>query len=123
MIWVFTGILTVILVELFLRLPLIATARSIGITARKAAHILGARGVSDHWKEKASQAYAGKMMRATLILAGGLGLIGVVGTVFSLGVETIAPGFSSALLSWPGLVASLVVATVYVMLRSRFVRG
>ncbi len=123
MIWVFTGVLTVILVELFLRLPLISTARGIGNTARKAARALSARGVSDHWKEKVSQAYAGKMARATLILAGGLGLIGIVGTLFSLGVDMFAPGFSTALLSWTGLVVSFAVATVYVILRSKFVRG
>lgn len=123
MIWILIGILTAILVEIFLQLPLIETARGIGITARKAVRILRARGVSDHWKEKASQAYAGKMMRATLVLAGGLGVIIAIAVILSFGMESLAPGFGSALISWPGLVVSLVVATLYVMLRKRFVRG
>ena len=98
MIWFLTGILTIVLVEAFVRLPLIPTARGIADTARRAVRTLSARGASDHWKEKASRAYAGRMMRATLILAGGLGLIGILGLVLSIGMERLAPGFSAALI-------------------------
>lgn len=122
MTWVLTGILTVVLVELFLRLPLIVTAVAIGATARRAMRTLQRRGASDHWKEKASQAYAVKMLRATCILAGCLALVAIVGTILTLGTERLLPGFGLALLSWAGLFISLVVATVYVMARARFVR-
>lgn len=122
MIWVFTALLTIILVEIFLRLPLVSTARGIVVTARRAMRALARRGASDHWKELVSRAYAGRMLRATLVLAGGLGLMAVVGGALSLGVERLVPGFGAALISWPGLVVSLIAATAYVMARARFVR-
>lgn len=118
MIWAFTSILTVILVELFLRLPLIETAIGIGETARRAMRTLRARGASDHWKEKASQAYAVRMFRATLVLAACLGLIAAVGAILTIGMEKIVPGFGAALLSWSGLIVSLAVATLYMVARS-----
>ncbi len=122
MIWVLVSLLTVVLVELFLRLPLIDAARGIARTARRAGRTLGRRNASDHWKEKASQAYAIRMMRGTGVLAFGLGVIAVVGALLSMAGEQIAPGTTAALLSWPGLLISLVVATVYVVVRQRFVR-
>ena len=123
MIWIFVSLLTIILVELFLRLPLISAARGIAKTARRAGRTLGRRKASDHWKEKASQAYAVRMAKGTLVLALGLGVIAVVGALLSMASERIAPGTTAALLSWVGLLVSLVVATVYVIVRQRLVRS
>ncbi|MFQ5622526.1 MAG: hypothetical protein ACE5FS_03930 [Paracoccaceae bacterium] len=122
MTWALVGLLTAVLVEMFLRLPLVAAARAVALTGRRAARTLGTRGASDHWKEKASRAYAGLMLKGSLVLAGGLGLIAVAGTLLTLAAERLAPGTTAALLSWPGLLLSLVVATVYVMARQRLVR-
>ena len=122
MTWVLTGILTVMLVELFLRLPLIVTAVAIVVTARRAMRTLQRRGASDHWKEKASQAYAVRMLRATIMLAACLGVVAIAGAILALGMERLAPGFGLTLLSWAGLIISLAVATVYVMARTRFGR-
>ncbi len=120
--WFFTALLTIFLVELFLRLPLLGAARAVARTGRRAAHVLGAKRVSDHWKEKATQAYAGRMLKAAFVLVGGLGLFVALGTALTLGAERLVPGTAAALLSWPGLFISLVVATAYVMARQRLVR-
>jgi len=122
MIWVLAAVLTVVLVEVFLRLPVIVTAIAISATARRAMRTLRRRGASDHWKEKASQAYAVLMLRATFILAVSLAVVAVVGTILTLAMERIAPGFFETLLSWAGLLSSLIIATVYLMARARFVR-
>lgn len=122
MTWVLVSLLTVILVEMFIRLPLIRTAVGVADIGRRATRALMAKNVSDHWKERASRAYAGRMMRGSFVLAGGLGLIALVGTALTLGGERIAPGLAEALLSWVGLLVSLVVATVYVVVRQKIVR-
>ncbi|PWE32979.1 hypothetical protein DDZ14_07770 [Maritimibacter sp. 55A14] len=123
MTWVLTIVITVLLVELLLRLPLLAEARAVAATARRAAHVVGARGISDHWKEKAVPAYAGRMLRASLMLLVWLGLIGLAGTVLTLLADRLAPGTSGTLLSGGGLALSLIAATAHVLLRQRLVRG
>lgn len=115
--WGFTAALTLLLVELFLRLPLLTAVREAARTGRRAVRAMAAKKASDHWKEKAVQACAGRMAKAALVLAGGLALIAAAGTVLTLAAERLLPGTTAILLSWPGLVLSLAVATAYVMAR------
>jgi len=122
MTWVLVSILTVVLVEIFIRLPLIRSAKGVAAVGRRATRTLMAKNVSDHWKEKASRAYAGRMMKSSVVLAGGLGLIAGVGAVLTSGGEIIAPGLTKALLSWTGLAVSFLAATFYVLARKKFVR-
>ncbi|MCZ6490431.1 MAG: hypothetical protein O7A06_07865 [Acidobacteria bacterium] len=49
-------------VLLFKRLPLISTFVDLNSTVYKAFHVIGARGISDHWKELVLSRYALKIM-------------------------------------------------------------
>ena len=105
-----------------MQLPLLAAVRNASLIGRRAARAMAAKKASDHWKEKAVQAYAARMSRAALMLAGGFGLIAAVGWGMMLGAEWLAPGTTTALFSFPGLLLSMVAAIIYMIARQRFVR-
>lgn len=122
MIWLLIAILTVVLVELFLRLSLVDVAKGVAQTGRRAVRTLGKRNASDHWKEKASRIYAVQMLGASFSLAWRLGLIIVVAAILIIALEPIVPGIGAGFIRWQGIIISIAAATAYVMLRSRFVR-
>ena len=121
--WLFTAALTVVLVELLLRLPLIPAAREVAETGRLAVHVMSSTAISDHWKEKAARAYSARMLGASLKLLAGLGAVGLMATLSIIAGEWVWPGVSELLFTWAGLVASLVIAAVYVMVRQRIGRN
>jgi hypothetical protein len=123
MTWLAVGIVTILLVEVFLRLPLISTAGKVLQISQKAAHIMRAKGVSDHWKERAIQAYSGRLLKASFLLIIGLGVIFFAGYLLTLGAEQIAPGTLVLLLSFWGIVFSVVIAILYVYLRQLMFKG
>ena len=61
MTWLLTTVLCVFLVEIFVRLPLPAVISRINVIGRKALRTLGAKSVSDHWKEKVLNGESGFM--------------------------------------------------------------
>jgi len=106
-------------VELALRLPLLTPAGRIAATSQKALRMMANGAVSDHWKERAMLAYAGRTFAAVglfvLALAALLGALAVI----ALSIDVIAPGFSAFLVSLPGLGLTLVAATVWMLVRRR----
>ncbi len=114
-------ILTVVLIELFLRLPLLSAAKSVIATAQRAAKTLRRKGASDHWKEKSSQAYAGRMLKGAALLALGLGAIIIVAWALLSIADRFVPDTTAFTLSGLGLVISLIAAIAYVWMRRRFV--
>ncbi|MGR3762394.1 hypothetical protein ACUXV3_20010 (plasmid) [Roseobacteraceae bacterium NS-SX3] len=117
MIWAAVALITICLTELFLRLPLVAAARSVLDTSRRAARVMRARAISDHWKEKAVQAYAGLMLKAGLRLLAGLGAVALAGAGLAALAEVLVPGTAAALLSGPGLLVSAAAAAGYLAAR------
>jgi hypothetical protein len=119
--WVLAVLLTAGLVEIALRLPLLASALRIMGTSRKAMAIMRSRAISDHWKEKAMRVYSGRLFSATLMLAvlliflSGL-IIFVIFLIGGLGI-----GFGAFAVSWPGMVLSAIAAFGYLKLRHHFV--
>lgn len=65
----------VCVVELMVRLPLRASMNGLTHYPPKALHLILSSKISDHWKEKVLPVYAGKIMRASLVLALGMGLL------------------------------------------------
>lgn len=55
-------------VELFFRLPFLAQVEAINGGALKALDVVRSRRISDHWKERVLPAYAGRILRASLLL-------------------------------------------------------
>ena len=123
MTWLAVAIVTILLVEVFLRLPLISTAGKVLHIGQKAAHIMRTKGVSDHWKERAVQAYSGRLLKASFLLIAGLGVIFFAGYLLTLAAEQIAPGTLILLLSLWGIVFSVLIAILYVYLRRLMLKG
>ena len=115
--WVLTVLVSVVVVELVLRLPfgeLLAVLRRFGLAGVR---VVAAPGVSDHWKEKAMGAYARRTFTASLKIAGLItATLGAAFCVIWL-LDRLSGGFQAFILSWTGLGASLLSASVYVLIR------
>jgi hypothetical protein len=118
--WVLTTVLCVILVEFAVRIPLPGVISDISTVARKAIRTLGARHVSDHWKEKVMLAYACSLFTSTMKLAGLLVAIGAVAAVFILLSGYFGIRIGDFLVTWTGILLTLVVATAYYSARKLF---
>ncbi|MGG7567369.1 sulfotransferase [Rhodovulum sp. DZ06] len=117
--WLLAAALCVALVEMFMALPLAAPLRALTRSAGKAARVVSAKGVSDHWKEKAMGAYARATFAATGRLALLLGLIFAAAYALVLLFDAVSGGFEAFLLSWTGIIATLVLATGYAVARRK----
>jgi hypothetical protein len=118
--WLTTAILSVILVELLIRLPLRGPVTDAAGIATKARHTMLARAISDHWKERALLAYARRLFSSTMRLALVLAAFFLLAALLVLLAESagvLEPGF---LFGWIGILYSLVLATAYATVR-RFV--
>ena len=117
--WLLAAALCVALVEVVLRLPIIAVGQRAARIGQRAARILRAPGVSDHWKEKALLAYSRRLMGNTLRLSAMLlVLAGVAVALVALG-DRIVSGFAAFVMGWQGILATLVLASAYGLLRAR----
>ena len=121
MTWILTAVLCIILIELVVRIPLPAVISEIGVVIRKALHILGAKSVSDHWKEKVMLAYAGSLFTSTMKLAGFLVAAGAVAALLIFVFDFFGTKIGEFIVSWVGILFSFVVAAVYLRLRKFFV--
>lgn len=117
MTWITTAVLCVILVELLVRMPLPAIISEILLVSRKALHTLGARSISDHWKEKALLAYAGSLFISTMKLAGLLIAVAAAAILLIFTFDHSGFAMSDFLLSGAGMLFSLAAATVYIAIR------
>jgi len=117
MIWLAAAGLCCILVEVFDRLPLLQTARSIATVARKSIRVISSNAISDHWKEKAVTAYSLAMMKHTAMALGMLILfLGIVGIAIVAG-RVVSLDLHAFLITWQGVVYSVLVAAVYAKVR------
>jgi hypothetical protein len=121
MTWLLTTVLCVVLVEIFVRLPLIDVISRINVIGRKALRTLGAKSVSDHWKEKILLAYAVSLFVSTMKLAGYLAAIGAVAVVLIFIFDYLGAMVGEFITDWPGVLFSLVVATLYFIVRKFYV--
>lgn len=121
--WLFLILLSVVLVELLVRLPLLSPLTDISRTSRQAMHVAVTRSISDHWKERAMGAYARRTMLATCRLAALLSLVGLAATVIVLAFGLMSAGFEHFVLGWQGIAGSLVFACLYAVFRSFLFRA
>lgn len=115
--WALTAILCVILIEISVRLPLPIVIARIGMIGHKAMRTLGAKSVSDHWKEKVLLAYAVSLFLSTMKLAGYLAAIGAVAVILIFLFDHFGATVGDFLTDWPGILFSLVFATLYFVTR------
>ncbi|WP_161594530.1 sulfotransferase [Marimonas lutisalis] len=109
--------LTLILVQIALRLPLVQAVGAITGPSLRSIAVLRARGISDHWKERAMKHYARRTFGGVLWFSGQIVLLAVVALGIGAGVARIVPGFVEFSFGWQGLILSIVVATGWIMLR------
>ncbi|MEZ5823252.1 MAG: sulfotransferase [Geminicoccaceae bacterium] len=121
--WAAAAVLSVLVVEIVVRLPLAGLLHKTRRTAELALWTLRARHVSDHWKEQVMVAYAGRMFACSFMLAFWLLLVAAIVTGFVLAVDLPVPGFSSFILGWQGIIATLVAASLYLSLRKHLPRA
>lgn len=115
-------LLTALLVELALLLPIAAIVARLARSGGKAVHVVRTKAVSDHGKEKALAAYAQTTFVSSIKLAGLLlVLYGIAARVVA--PEQLADGFRGFILGWRGIGFSIVAASVYLTLRNAIVRG
>ena len=119
--WVLSTVLCIILIEFVLRVPLPAILADISSVGRKAMHTLGAKSVSDHWKEKVMLAYASKLFLSTMKLAGYFVAFAIIATLIIFAFDYLGASVGDFIVSWPGILFSFVIATIYIMIRKRFV--
>lgn len=120
MTWILTTVLCIIVIEFAVRIPLPAVISEIGIVARKALHILGAKSVSDHWKEKAILSYAGSLFLSTMKLGALLLAIAAVALLLIFIFDHSGVRIGAFIVSWTGIVFSVIVATAYYTMRKFF---
>jgi hypothetical protein len=84
---------------------------------RKAMRTLGAKSVSDHWKEKVLLAYAVSLFLSTMKLAGYLAAIGIAAVFLIFLFDYFGAKVADFLTDWLGILFSLVFATLYFAVR------
>lgn len=114
---------TILAVEVALRVPLEKTWPRAIQSSKRAVRIIGARRISDHWKEKALPVYAGRIFGASMLLFVMLMAIlmpfvitEMIGRLFDIHVM-------DRLLTVWGTVASMALALCWLFLRNRVRRG
>ena len=117
--WALLLISTLIAVELFIRLPLIANVKGLTHVMNKAFKVLKSPRISDHWKEKATQAYSLKLfvhsIKVLVLLMVALAPFAVIGYMGELSGYYMTPLLESP----EGVGASTLFAIAYFMIRRR----
>jgi hypothetical protein len=122
MLWALIALAAVAASEAMLRLPLIAQARAVISVSRRSMHVLSARSISDHWKERVLPAYALRMAKGSVgfFLSLCLALLPVVL------IGLVAPGGLSAwfetLLRPLSILVLCLVSLGYIWLRVKLLR-
>ena len=112
----------VVVVELFFRLPFIASVESVNRASLRALDTVRSPRVSDHWKEKALVVYAGHLLGHSLQLSGLLllafALVGATGCLATLALDS---GFAEFVMSAQGVAFATLLSLGYIFVRSRLV--
>ena len=113
------AIVTVLAVELFVRLPFRETVKTFGILAGKAYFTIRAASVSDRWKELVLPRYSLLMMQCSLRLLGFVLIVAAFVLVSDFVTGLFGVSAIDALSTWSGVATSLGVSGLYVLARNR----
>lgn len=119
MIWLLAVIGAIVSSELIFRLPILPQVRTMtGATAKAARTIRSAR-ISDHWKERALPAFAGRLMFSSVAFFGLL-VIAVTPTILlGVFVDGGIPAWLGQLVR-PAVLGVLIgVSVLYILLRKK----
>ena len=113
-------LLSVLAVELAIRLPFGPALRSVVTRNRRALHVIRSPAISDHWKERALLGYArGSLQESLRLLVYVLFLAGAYAAPV-LVVDWLGGKLGAFLLSPHGMGITLVASALYALARWRF---
>lgn len=121
-VWLFGAVACCLATELVLRLPIVPPALAIMKLGARASRVIASRRISEHWKERSSQAYALRMGRSTLALTLWVALFAGAVAALVLGAEQVQPGVLPLLESLPGLAFAFGVSFLYYRVRTSLAR-
>lgn len=103
--------------ELARRLHIVRRFARLGDLARRSGTVLARRGVSDHFKERATRILAGRMMAASLIAGGILALVIAPVALLFLIDGALPFGVRDAFFDWQARLLILSMSLFYVFVR------
>ena len=113
--------MTVMAVELAIRMPLVTICVDISSVGLKSLHVLGSKSISEHWKEKVMLAYACRLLRLVAKLLAVLAVIAGLLTLLVLALESCGMPIADFVASWTGVLFATAIAAAYFAARKRFV--
>ena len=113
--YIFLALTCFLSVEIIFRLKFFSHIHVISRRSSKVLKIISSSIISDHWKERVVPAYALIILKESLIILGILGLVILTVAIFSL----IASNFLELLLSFEGVLTSLIISFIYYKLRNQ----
>jgi hypothetical protein len=118
--WAMLAVGTIVVVESFVRLPLMARVADLMRSVRKITRTLSSNAISDHWKERVLPIYAFSVFTNSILIFA-LVLVAVAPMIL-IGVvnELAGVAFFKFLAEPVAIAGSTFVAIVYVALRNRF---
>ncbi len=119
--WLFVIILSLCAVELFIRVPLLTTARKLIATITKSTRIIRSPKISDCWKEKAVLQYSKLTFINTIWLLVYFAFIALCLIIITLLGDYLSSGFTEYMLSVNGILVTTLIAIGYVFLRRKIV--
>lgn len=118
-----TTLLSLLAIEIFIRLPFIKHGKQLLNIANKSVSVLISRRISDHWKEKVLLYYAQKLISHTITLTSMLGFILIMILLPAWILDQlfinelyIIESFSSLY----GLLSMSAAASIYILIRKHF---
>ncbi len=113
-------VITIIVVECFIKLPFVITIKSVLYTANKAVNVLKSSNISDHWKEIVLLRYSLNLFKGTIKLFCYLIFCAVVVLVIAFGFDNIFifnPSIIEMLSSFKGIGSMTMISIIYYYLR------
>lgn len=108
--------------ELARRLRIVPRFAMLGALARRSGAVLARRGVSDHFKERATRILAGRMMAASLSAGGILILVIAPAILLLLADGSLPLGVRAAFIDWQARLLLFSMSLIYVLARWRLGR-
>ena len=100
-------------VEIFIRSNYLNLIRSLKNVSKKAIYIILNKNISDHWKENIIPKYSLQMMNYSLQM---LLMLFLIIFIFVI-VDNLFIGFLEFILSWNGMIESILIAFSYAYIR------
>lgn len=110
--------LSIVIVEVVLRLPLTGAVAQVLQNAAKSVKALTGP-ASDHWKEKALVAYSGRTFASSGRIGAMLALVIGIAAATIFVIDLLRPGFMGFVLGFEGLIATALLSTLWALARRK----